>query len=249
MLFITIFFVLSSLLHYWSNIMQKIIAISQQKGGAGKTTLAAQLAVSLTKKGYKVAALDIDPQGTLTSWYQAREKFLGKDARDITFVSLTSLWGLRLEIERTRNSHDIVIIDCPPHTKSESKTAVKEADLVLIPMQPSPADLWATTSSLELSLRENSNTFVVLNRVVYNSNIARQFLNDLPKSHVLSTIGNRVGFATSMAEGKTLIETSSSSKGAKEILELTDKILEKLEDKQAISPRKKQRKKILQEAI
>ena len=208
--------------------MQKIIAISQQKGGAGKSTIAASLAIAMRQKGLRVAVLDIDPQESLTSWYNARKKFVGKEGPDITFVSLSSLWGLRIEIERTKNSHDIVIIDCPPHTKSEAKTAVKEADIVLIPMQPSPADLWATTSTLELALRENGNTFVILNRVTYGTNIAKQFMEDLPTSHVISSIGNRVCFASSMSEGRTVTETEPYGKAAKEINELTDKVLEKL---------------------
>lgn len=215
--------------------MKKVIAISQQKGGAGKTTIAAHLAITFREKGLKVALLDVDPQGSLSSWYAARKRFskASNKKNNISFVSLSSLWSLRAEIERARAENDIVIIDCPPHTKSESRVAVREADLVVIPMQPSPADLWATTSTLELALKENAHTFVVLNRIISNTSIARQFLNDLPESHVIGTLGNRVIFASAMAEGKSVTEVDSSCKAAYELRQLSASILEKINSRES----------------
>lgn len=198
----------------------KVIAVSQQKGGAGKTTVAIHLAIAFAQKGYKVAVIDADPQASLSTWYKTRMQHKSDDMVDIYSGILSNWWGLKTEIERLRQEYEIVVIDTPPHTKNESEIAVKEADLVIVPMQPSPTDLWATASTLELAVRENPDTYLLLNRVVHNSRLAKQIIDELPKSRIQSIIGSRVGFANALAYGKAVTETEPGSDAAEEIWEL-----------------------------
>ena len=108
----------------------KIITIAQQKGGAGKTTMAAHLAVAWAASGRrKVAIIDTDPQGSLTQWHSIREARMGEGATNLTFASISG-WRVRSEIDRLSHEHDLIIIDSPPHTDAEARTAIRAADLV-----------------------------------------------------------------------------------------------------------------------
>jgi chromosome partitioning protein len=204
--------------------MTKIITISQQKGGAGKSTVAAHLAVILKQKNNKVALIDIDPQASLTMWHTKREELFGKGYTGINFVSCS---GIRIssEISNQKLLNDYVIIDCPPHADMEAKSAIRAADLVLIPMQPSPTDLWATSKTLEFSLGENKNTKILLNRYSPNTKISKNL--DIPLEHCLKAhLGNRVGFASSMISGTTVTEKEPSSQASQEVKILADEILD-----------------------
>src|SRR3954468_90493 len=105
----------------------KIITIAQQKGGAGKTTIAAHLAVAFSQRGKRVAVIDIDPQGSLTQWHKIREKKFGEGFTGLTFSSISG-WRLPNEIDRVKRDVDLIIIDSPPHTQTETKTAIRMAD-------------------------------------------------------------------------------------------------------------------------
>ena len=120
----------------------RIIAAAQQKGGAGKTTLAAQLAVAWAARR-RVALMDIDPQSSLTAWHGLR----AESRKNLAQIHLSDVSGWRVgtELDRLRNDFDVVLIDCPPHAETETKNAMRAADLVVIPVQPSPMDVWATT--------------------------------------------------------------------------------------------------------
>ncbi len=212
----------------------KVITISQQKGGAGKTTVAAHLAIGFMQKGYKVATLDVDPQGSLSAWYNAREVSLGAENTGLYCDVMTDNWGLDYEIDKLQEEYDIVIIDCPPHTKDNAQKAVRKADLVLIPIQPSPTDLWATTNTVLLTNQENAHTYLLLNRVVQNSNLAKRFIKDLPRSRLKAVLGNRISFPTAMSEGLCVTETQPSSKAAKEVQSVLKEVISilKAQDKE-----------------
>src|SRR5690606_34037651 len=119
------------------------ITIAQQKGGAGKTTMAAHLAVALAQKGNRVGILDIDPQGSLSHWHGIREKTYGEGYTGLQHVAVSG-WRVASEVSRMKKQCDFIIIDSPPHTETEARTAIRAADLILLPVQPSPTDLWAT---------------------------------------------------------------------------------------------------------
>lgn len=202
--------------------MEKVITIAQQKGGAGKTTVAAHLAVALSQRGKRVAIVDIDPQGSLTHWHGIREERFGAGYTGLTFASLSG-WRVGSEVARLRRNHDIIIIDSPPHTETEARTAIRSADLVVIPIQPSPTDLWATKATLELAGSEHIPVLVVMNRVAAGSRLAQTIAAELP--HLAqTTLGNRVLFASSLLEGRTATEIMPGSPAAFEIKALAEEV-------------------------
>ncbi len=204
----------------------KVITIAQQKGGAGKTTLTAHLAVALSQRGQRVAVLDIDPQGSLTQWHQLREERYGEGFTGLTFVALSG-WRVGSEISRLKRVHDIIIIDSPPHTETEAKTAIRNADLVVIPVQPSPTDVWATQATIELAERDKVDAMLILNRVTANSKLATTMAKELPNL-AKHRLGNRVAFASALLEGRCVTETQPSSVAATEVKALAQEIWQRL---------------------
>lgn len=202
--------------------MSKVITIAQQKGGAGKTTVAAHIAVALSQKGNRVAVIDIDPQGSLTYWHKIREERFGEGYTGLTFSSVSG-WRVAGEVSRLRRSFDYVIIDSPPHTETEARTAIRSADMIVIPVQPSPTDLWATKATLELAKNERIPVRVVLNRVPANSRLAQTIAAELPELSETS-LGNRVLFASSLMEGRCATEVDPTSVAAQEIKALVKEI-------------------------
>ena len=202
----------------------KIIAIAQQKGGAGKTTIAVQLATAWAQQGLKVAMLDVDPQGSLSAWYGVR-----KDAGIDSTLIATDVqgWKLTTEIDRLKSTYDLLVIDTPPHAETDARVAVRAASLILVPVQPSPMDLWATKPTLELARREKSQALLVLNRVPARNKLADTIRAKIAKEDLplaATQLGNRSGFAASMMEGKGIVETSPRSTGSLEIRALADEI-------------------------
>lgn len=206
---------------------QTVITIAQQKGGAGKTTLAAHLAVALSQKGRRIAIIDIDPQGSLSHWHQVRENRFGEGYTGLTFASVSG-WRVASEVARLKRAHDYIIIDSPPHTETEARTAIRAADMILIPVQPSPTDLWASKATLALAEAEKIPVKVVLNRMAAHSKLAQTIAAELPHLSV-ATLGNRVAFASSLLEGRCATETDPSSPAALEVKALVKEILDVFE--------------------
>jgi chromosome partitioning protein len=117
-----------------------------------------------------------------------------------------------------------VIIDSPPHTETEARTAIRAADLIIIPVQPSPTDLWATKATLELAKNERIPVRVVLNRVPANSRLAATIAAELPEL-ADTTLGNRVLSASSLLEGRSATEVDPTSAAASEVKSLVKEIL------------------------
>ncbi|MEZ5690796.1 MAG: ParA family partition ATPase [Rickettsiales bacterium] len=202
--------------------MSKVITVAQQKGGAGKTTLAAHIAVALSQKGNRVAVIDIDPQGSLSYWHKIREERFGEGYTGLTFSSVSG-WRVGGEVNRLRRSYNYIVIDSPPHTETEARTAIRNADLIITPVQPSPTDLWATKATIELAKNEKIPMRVVLNRVTANSKIVQKIAEELPEL-METRLGNRVMFAAALLEGRCVTEVDPSSQAAKEIKSLVKEI-------------------------
>ena len=206
--------------------MAKVLTVAQQKGGAGKTTLAAHLAVAYTAAKKSVAVIDIDPQQSLALWYRRREERYG-DAGAGLLVSHIKGWRVQNEVERLSRTHDVVIVDSPPHAETEAKIAVRCADLVIVPVQPSPMDVWATRPTLDLAEAEKVPVLVVLNRVPPRANLNDDMVRELRNIHAgvaKSRLGNRVVFASALSEGRAVSEAQPRSRAAAEIGELAEEI-------------------------
>lgn len=175
-----------------------------------------------------MALIDIDPQQSLTHWYAAREKTLG-EGTGLTFEAVTG-WRAAKTVDSLARAHDIVLIDTPPHAETDAKVAVRAADLVLIPTQPSPLDVWATQPTLELAAKEKSPALLILNRVPPRANLTARMitrLGDYKVTVAKTTIGNRVAFADAMVTGRTALETKPSSDAAKELRALAAELAKK----------------------
>ena len=204
-----------------------IITVAQQKGGSGKTTLSAHLATALAYSGLSVAILDCDPQGSLGEWFEAREQALGEDGTGLTFRTASG-WGARREARSLSGSHDAVVIDTPPKTDTEARPAIEAASLVVVPVQPSPMDVWACGATIALAAKERTPALLVLNRVPPRAMITEEMAAALEETQAplaRARIGNRVGFAGAMREGLTIMDTDRSGKGAAEIEALRAEIL------------------------
>ncbi len=203
----------------------KIITIAQQKGGAGKTTLAAQLAVAFATDGKRVILVDIDPQASLADWHRLRN---GASVRYPIDLSAVAGYRVSTELSRVKGSHDIVVVDSPPHAETEAKLAVRAADLVLVPVQLSPMDIWATGPTVQLARTAGVPVLIVLNRVPPRGNIVQIMRAQLAEQELpvaQATIGNRVAFAASMLEGLTVLETAPRTAAAAEIRALAEEII------------------------
>ena len=205
-----------------------VLTVAQQKGGAGKTTLVAHLAVAFAEMGKTVATVDIDPQASLSQWYQARAE---AGLSDLTHSQITG-WRTAGEVEKLARKHDVVVIDSPPHAETEARIAVRAAGLVIIPVQPSPMDVWATEPTLSMARQENRPALLVLNRVPPRAKLADTLIagmGDLGAAVADSKIGNRVGLAAALMEGRSVTEADRSSRGADEVRALAGEIIQRMD--------------------
>ncbi len=204
-----------------------VLCVTQQKGGAGKTTLCAHLAVALAAGRRQVTALDIDPQQSLATWYRKREEIFG-DEDDGLDVEVVNDLRRSSQVRKLARKRDIVLIDCPPHAGNEAKIAVRSADLVVVPVQPSPMDIWATRPTLNLAAREGVPVLMVLNRVPARANLTEEMLVEAKAYGVKvarTRIGNRVLFAGALNEGLTAGEMVPNGRAASEISRLAREII------------------------
>lgn len=206
-----------------------IVALLNQKGGVGKTTIALHLAGEWAKRGQRVTVIDADPQGSALDWSQQR-------ARE----SLPRLFGvvglardtLHREAPEIARDVDHVIIDGPPRVAGLMRSALLAADLVLIPVQPSPFDGWASAEMLSLLgeariYRPQLVARFVLNRCAARTVIARETaetLVDHDPPLLAARIGQRVAFADTAQTGRLVSEIDSDSAAAREIAALVTEI-------------------------
>jgi chromosome partitioning protein len=205
--------------------MALIITVAQQKGGAGKTTLAANLAVAFAQTGRSVALLDIDPQRSLSRWHALRA---GKTSRAQLHLSEVAGWRLAADLERLGKTHDVVIIDSPPQIETDARLAIRGANLVLVPVQPSLPDLWAAEGTLKLAAAEKRDARLVLNRAPPSGKLRDRVLGEIARQGYrlcAASWGNRIGLATAFADGLSIVETSPKSVAAREVMALLAEVV------------------------
>lgn len=185
-----------------------IITVAQQKGGSGKTTIAANLAVGFLRQGKRVALVDIDPQGSLGRWFMTR---LDSDPTLVEMLNFTtsSAWGITYECRKLADGHDVVIVDTPPKADSDLRPALRAADLVIVPVSMSHVDLWATEGVLDLARREDKDTLVVMNRARAGTRLAGDVAEAAQKlaARIAATqFANRVIYAEALGKGRGAAE-------------------------------------------
>ena len=199
-----------------------IIALLNQKGGVGKTTLAVHLATALSQSGRRVLLVDADPQGSALDWNASRQG----DPR-FPVIGLPKA-NLHKEIPVHVPNYDDIIIDGPPRVNELARSAILASDMIVIPVQPSPYDVWACKEIVDLLrearvYKEMQKARFVINRKIVNTAIGRDVAEALASYEIpvlKATIGQRVAFAESAAQGGTVLETAPDGAAAQEILAL-----------------------------
>lgn len=200
--------------------MGQIITFAQQKGGAGKTTVLAHLAVAWAAEGRRVALVDLDPQKSLTRWagLRADPDLAVIESRDYRAAS---------DLRAASRTHDIVLVDSPGAASSLLDAALRESTLIIAPCQASALDIWAVQSVCDAAERQRTPLRILLNRVPPRTTSLQEVLAALgPRSELLldNRLGNRVAFSQSVLQGRTAPEIARRSIAAEEISALRAEI-------------------------
>ena len=209
------------------------IGLLNQKGGVGKTTLAVNLAHAFVRDGRQVILVDADPQGSALDWAAARQQ-------DPLFpvVGLPKP-SIHKELPAVSKSYDMTIIDGPPRVYDVARSAIMASDLILIPVQPSPYDVWAAKDIVDLlhdaeAFKPDLKAAFVVNRKIVNTALGRDVVEALAayKLPILKTaICQRIVWAESAAQGMSVFEAAPDSQAAEELLELLKDIKEAMNEK------------------
>ena len=211
-----------------------IYAFLSQKGGVGKTTLSIHLADALARRGSRVLLIDADPQQSAMKWSTFRA---GENKFSVIAMAKPTLHKeLTPDLCRL---HRHRLIDGPPRFHELAKSIILAADLVLVPVQPSPPDVWATAETVDLVnearvFKETLKSAIAINRKIVNTVIGRdvrEALLTLNTPILQSDISQRIAFAEAFADGKTVSDLDPHSHAAHEVEALVTELVRNYEQK------------------
>src|SRR3954452_644737 len=204
----------------------QVIVLASRKGGAGKTTLCSHLSVQCERSGAgRVAIADTDPQGGLAAWFNARA------AETPIFVDTSK--GLAAAVKACRaGGINLLLVDTPPSVADIIGSVVREADLVIVPVRPSPNDLRAVAGTVELIAKVKKPMVFVVNQVTPRARITAEAAIALSQHGTVAPLmlASRVDFATSMTDGRTAGELDPSSRSAAEVAALWEYLAIRLKE-------------------
>jgi chromosome partitioning protein len=211
----------------------KIIAVCNQKGGSGKTTLSMQLAGSLARRGGRVLVVDADPQGTATRWAASADDDKPFPASVVGLSAAST--KVHREVKKFVEDYRYIIIDCPPAADSPvPQSALLVADLALVPVIPSPLDMWAAVGIREVignvsDINEELRSRLVINQLQPNTTLAKEAMEVFPEFGIdlcQTYMHQRQVYRQSAVFGQTVHDFGSKAAAAVEELDaLTDEIL------------------------
>lgn len=214
----------------------KIIAVCNQKGGSGKTTLSMQLAGALARRGSKVLVVDADPQGTATRWAASADDERPFPASVVGLSAAST--KVHREVKKFVEDYGYIIIDCPPAADSPvPQSALLVADIALVPVIPSPLDMWAAVGIREVisnvgDINEDLKSRLVINQLQPNTTLAKESLEVLPEFGIElcdTYMRQRQVYRQSAVFGQTVHDFGSKAAAAVEEVEaLTDEVLKLL---------------------
>lgn len=217
----------------------KIITVCNQKGGSGKTTLSMHLAGTLARRKNKVLVVDADPQGTATRWAASADDDKPFPASVVGLSAASE--KVHREVKKFIENYDFIIIDCPPAADSPvPQSALLIADLALVPIIPSPLDLWASVGIRKVienvgDINETLKARLVVNQCQPKTNLAKEALEVLPEFGIAvckNYLRQRTAYRQSAVFGQTVQDFGSKASDAiTEVEALTDEILSVLKGK------------------
>lgn len=210
----------------------KVLTVANRKGGAGKSTCAAHLAIEAVKRGYKVILIDMDPQKTLEMWWQKREE-------ENPYLIDTTADELVNVVEKLKaQAFDLCIVDTPGDASQNAIAGIKAADLVLIPSKPTAPDLSAIGRTISM-VEDNQKQFVfVLTQGIMRAKATLQAASVLSQFGAVapSVISNRTSYASAMGQGVSAVSIDKNSED--EIFHFWDFVSRRLFD---VSPSSKKK--------
>jgi chromosome partitioning protein len=206
-----------------------VVALLNQKGGVGKTTLSVHLATVLAER-FKVLLVDGDPQGSALDWSAQRE-LEGAPSR-FPVVGLPKE-TLHRELAAIRPDYQWVVIDGPPRVNKIARSAIVAADVVVIPVQPSPFDIWAAADVEEIieecsAIKPDLVTRFLINRLIAHTVLGQEVIEELAKRpfpRFETAIRNRQEYAKAARRGLTAVETHPEGPAAAEIRSWVGEVL------------------------